>query len=166
MAAKKFLSLVGGVPTQVAAVESSSGSGSEGNIVALNSSGQIDPTMLASTGAQTFTASEAIAAGALISIWNSTGVLKIRNADNTSSAKQADGFAPAAITSGATGTAVIGEGYITGLSGLTIGTRYFLGAAGAVTATAPTTTGGIVQSVGIADTTASLEFLPGQVFIA
>lgn len=164
MAVQKPLQIVTGIVTEVAAVESSAGSGDEGKIVALNSSGKIDPTMLSATGATTYTSSEAIAAGALVNIWSSTGV-KVRNADNTSSAKQAHGFAPSAITSGASGTIILFEGTITGLTGLTIGTQYFLGTAGAVTTTAPTASASIVQQVGFADATTQLQFLAGGIVL-
>jgi hypothetical protein len=42
----KFLTLINGIMTLIAAVTSSSGSSSAGNIVALNSSGLVDSTML------------------------------------------------------------------------------------------------------------------------
>lgn len=159
MAAQKPLQVgTDGNFTEVAAVESSAGSGDEGKIVALNASGLIDPTMLPSTGATTLTATENISAGALINVWSSTGV-KVRNADNSGVGKRAHGFAPSAITSGASGTVVLGEGTVTGLSTLTVGTQYFLATVGAVTSTLPTGTGVIVQQVGVALSTSSLAFV-------
>jgi hypothetical protein len=162
MAVQKPLQIVSGIITEVTAVESSAGSGDEGKIVALNASGLIDPTMLPASGSTTFTSSEAIAAGALVNIWNSTGV-KVRNADNAAIGKQAHGYAPSAITSGATGTIVLGEGIITGLSGLTVGVQQFLGSAGAVTATPPTASASIVQPVGVAISASSLSFDMGPI---
>lgn len=164
MAAQKPLQIVNGLPTEVPAVESSAGAGDEGKLVALNAAGQIDATMLPASGALTYPASEAIAAGALINLWNNAGNISMRNADNTSSAKRAHGFAPAAVTSGANGTAIIGEGYITGLSALTIG-EYFLGTAGGLSTTAPTATGSIVQRVGFADSNSTLQFNPGEIYV-
>ncbi len=113
-------------------------------------------------GATTMTASENIAAGALINVWSSTGA-KCRNADNSTSAKRAHGFAPNAIAINTAGTVIIGDGTISGLAGLVIGTQYFLGATGAVTTAAPTATGSIIQSVGVAFSTAVLLFNPGAV---
>lgn len=165
MAVQNPLQLVDGIITEVAAVESSAGSGDEGKIVALNSSGLIDDTMLPSTGAITATASEAIAAGALINIWNSSGTVKVRNADNTSSSKRAHGYAPGAISSGSSGSVVVGEGLITGLTSLTAGSQYFLDTAGGVTTTAPSSTGDIVQSVGVAFSTTELQFIPGDIVV-
>ena len=58
---------------------------------------------------------------------------------------------PAAIASGASGTMRL-EGYITGLSSLTVGTLYYVGTAGALTSSAPANR----RLVGEADTTSSL----------
>lgn len=166
MAVQKPLQIDGsGNIAEVAAVESSAGAGDEGKIVALNASGQIDPTMLPGSGAFTATASEAIAAGAIINLWNSTGALKVRNADNSAVGKRAHGFASAAIASGASGTVNVGDGVINGLSSLTIGTQYFLGAAGAPTATVPTGTGTIIQGVGVATSATAIEFTVGDVVV-
>lgn len=61
------------------------------------------------------------------------------------------GIAPSAITSGSPGTIRI-IGYVTGLSSLSVGAEYFVGAAGAVTSTAPANT----RHVGHADTATTL----------
>jgi hypothetical protein len=111
-----------------------------------------------------YTASEAIAAGALVNIWNNSGAF-IRNANSSNVSKQAHGFAPSAISNGSLGGCNIGPGKITGLSGLTIGTQYFLGTGGAVTSTAPTANGTFAQAVGVADSNTSLQFLPGTLFL-
>ena len=50
---------------------------------------------------------------------------------------------------------------MTGLSGLTVGATYFLGAVGAVAAVAPATAGNIIQPVGKAISATSLEFVQG-----
>ena len=73
----------------------------------------------------TYTASETIAAGALVNIWVTGGNLRIRNADRTiaSNAGSADGFVLGSISNGATGLVYSLSGLvITGLSTLTIGT--------------------------------------------
>lgn len=165
MAVQKTLQLVSGIITEVAAVESSSGAGDEGKIVALNAAGQIDASMLPASGAITMLASESLAAGALINVWDDAGNVSVRNADNTSVNKRAHGFAPGAIGSGNTGTVVIGDDTITGLSTLTIGGEYFLGTAGGLTLTAPTGTGKIVQRVGVAKSTTELFFEPGEIVL-
>jgi len=62
----------------------------------------------------------------------------------------------AGVTPGASGTVNRDNGLLTGLSSLVVGTRYFLGTAGAVTATIPTGSGSIVQFLGVAQTTTAL----------
>lgn len=159
--ADKPIQIVSGSLKEVEANTSSAGSGDAGKIVALGSDGKIDDTFLHDATSEMATASEDIAAGALINIFNSSG-LKVRNADNTSSSKEAIGFAPAAIASAASGRVIYGPGLITGLSALTIGAQYFLSTVGAITVTAPTASGAIVQKVGRATSTTELAFIPGE----
>lgn len=163
MAGNKYLTIgTNNIPTMVAASQTSAGAGDAGKLVALNSSGQIDSTMLPSSTSVTRTASESIAAGALINEWNSSGTLMVRNADN-SGYKPAHGYAPSSIASSASGPVYLGSGpSITGLSGKTVGAEQFLGTAGAMTETAPTS-GALLQKVGIGDTSTSVDFLLGPV---
>ena len=167
MAGNKYVSATtGGELQEVASVQSSAGAGDAGKIVALNSAGQIDSTMLSTSGTITMTASESIAAGAMVNIYDSGGgVIKVRNADNTTSAKRAHGFSIGSIASSASGPISFGNGANTGVTGLTVGAEYFLGTTGGVTTTAPTSTGNIVQSVGVARTTTELEVLLKTVII-
>jgi len=130
----------------------------------LTGNGASDPTFQAPTAlanTMSVTVTETIAAGAMINLWASTG-LKVRNADNTDATKQADGFALTGASSGAI-TVVIGSAPNTQQTSLTVGTRYFLGTAGAVTATAPSSSGDLVQSLGIAVTTTELQVIIGNV---
>lgn len=156
MAGEKFLHLSNGVIASKSSLQTSSGAGDAGKIPALNSAGKIDSTMLDQTPSSTFTASEAISAGDFINIWDDAGTVKIRKADNTSASKMAHGYAPAAISSAATGVAILGEGANAALSSLTKGARYFLGTAGGVTDTAPTSTNTIVQELGFASSATEL----------
>lgn len=128
------------------------GASSAGLIPQLDSNGKLDPsTMPSGIGADTHaaTASEALSAGAIVNLYNNAGALGVRNADNTVAGKEANGFVLAAVANAATATV-----YVTGdnnqVTGLTIGSYYFLGTGGAVTATAPTSTGNISQRVGYA----------------
>lgn len=76
-------------------------------------------------------------------------------ADNTngySSTTPEVGIVPSAISSGSSGTIRTG-GIATGLSTLTVGARYYIGVAGALTSTAPSTNARII---GQADTATSL----------
>lgn len=149
--ADKFIKIsTGGDLTEANPITTSAGSSNAGQIIATNAAGQIDSTLLPNSTTITVTASEAIAAGAMINIWLNAGNVAVRNADNTALAKQAHGFAPAAISSSASGTVSLWDGENTGLSGLTIGATYFLGTAGAVTMTPPTATASIVQKIGAA----------------
>lgn len=169
MAAQKTLQLnTNGQRIEVAAVESSAGAGDEGKIVALNTSGYIDTTMLdpaALAETQVAPASENLAAGDLVDIWDDAGTLKVRKADASaaSAGKKADGFVKAAVTAPANAT-VYFDGEISGLTGLTLGAEYFLSDStpGGITATPVTTAGNLLQSVGVAKSATTLSFEPGE----
>ena len=165
MAAKKFLTIISGVKTLVSALTTSSGAGDEGNLVALNSSGKIDTTMMpAGVGADTcvVNASETLAAGDMVNIWDDAGTVKARKADATAAGKEVDGFVDAGVTSGAAATVIL-DGPLAGLSGLTKGATYFLSTTpGAITATAPSTAGNVYQGVGKAKSATELIFERGE----
>jgi hypothetical protein len=92
MAGDKYIRIdSNGNLAELASVNSSTGASDANKIVSLNASGQIDITMLPTSGAITMTASEDIAAGALINIFNSTGI-KVRNATNTGEATRSTRF--------------------------------------------------------------------------
>lgn len=161
MAVQKPLHFVSGVITEVPATETSTGAGSEGQIVALNGAGKIDPTMLEAVPAFEALASEGISAGDLINLHNVAGVINVRKADASGGvAKKADGYAPAAITSGQSGEVRLDNDVIVGLSGMTVGGAYFLSgvAPGAATLTPPSTATYIVQRVGKAKSATELAF--------
>jgi len=198
MAAKKYLSKVSGITTEIQAedgsttpaagelvalnasaviaqnllnaVTTSAGAGDSGKTVALDAAGKIDSTMMPTgVGAdtKTFVASETLAAGDLVNIWNDSGTAKARKADASGgAAKAADGFVLAGFASAATAT-VYFDGTITGLSGLTGGTIYFLSgsSAGTPTATAPSTTAYNCQIVGKALSATELSFQPSDICI-
>ncbi|NBU34801.1 hypothetical protein EBS40_09350 [bacterium] len=110
----------------------------------------------------TLPASENLAAGDLVNIWSDSGTLKVRKADATSSAKRADGYVLAGVTSPANAV-VFHDGAITGLTSLTVGGRYYLSAtAGGLTieASVPTTTGNLIQFVGQAVSATKLLYQP------
>lgn len=155
--ADKYLKLgSSGFPQEQEAVTSSTGAGDSGKIVALDSNGQIDPSMLGTTESITMTASESLSAGDFVNFWDDSGTIKMRKATNTGIATQADGYVKSGVTSGASGTVYRDCGLLTGLSGLTVGARYFLGTSGAITTTLPTGSGSIVQYLGKAQTTSAL----------
>lgn len=159
--AQKPLQLVSGVITQVEASTTSAGAGDAGKLVALNGSGKVDNTMLPTAASFTAVASEAIAAGALVNLYSNAGTINIRNADASGGvAKKADGFAPAAIASGATGEVDFDNSVISGLSSLTVGATYYLSGTtpGAITDTPPSTSAYIVQRIGKAKSATELVF--------
>lgn len=85
MPAKKFLRYANNTLTEVAGAQSSAGAASAGDIPALDESGSIDMSMMpVGLGADTaaIAASEALAAGDFVNIWNSSGA-KVRKADAT-----------------------------------------------------------------------------------
>lgn len=165
--AQKPLQIVSGIPTEVEASISSAGAGDAGKIVALDSTGRIDDTMMPvgiAADVNVVNASEALGAGDLVNIWDDAGTPKARLAD-ASGDKQADGFVLAAVSLGDPAT-VYSEGTNDQLSGMTGGVEQYLSAAtpGGVTATPPTGSGDLVQRVGKAFSATALNFQKGDVY--
>jgi hypothetical protein len=156
----KFLTIVNGGIQQEVAINSSAGAGDANKIPKLDAGGRIDTTMMpVGIGADTksIATSEDLAAGDFVNIWNSTGV-KARKADATTAGKEAQGFVLAATTSGQNAT-VYFEGINTALSGLTVGAKQFLSTtAGGRTETAPSASGNVVQSIGVAVSATEIAF--------
>lgn len=163
MSAKKFLRNIAGRITEVLGIVTSAGAGNDGDIPALDSTGRLDISLMpVGVAAEVVTVSttEDIASGSWVNLFLSGGVLKARKADATAAGKEAKGFVLAATTSGQDAVVYL-EGSNTGLSGLTIGTEYFLHTtAGGTTATAPSSTGNVVQPLGIATDTSVINFIP------
>lgn len=147
--------------TIVNSTTSSAGAGDAAKVVALDSAGRIDSSMMpVGIGADTATivASESLAAGDFVNIWDDAGTAKVRKADATTAGKEADGFVLAAVSSAANAT-VYFEGQNTQLTSLTRGARYFLSTtAGGVTTTAPSSSGNVVQYLGKAISTTAIAF--------
>lgn len=118
------------------------------------------------SGAETYTAGEALSAGDLVYISAAGTVMK---ADANTASKAAVGFVPSAISNAASGTVVFHDGKITGLSGLSTGTKYFLsntvtggfGTYGSITYAAPD----IQQCIGIAESTTIMRFWAGETIL-
>lgn len=166
MAVQKFLALAAGKLKEFAATVTSAGAGDDGKIVALDSTGKIDESMLpVGVGADTkqLTASENLSAGDFVNIWDDSGTAKVRKADASSTSKEAHGFVLAAVTSSANAT-VYFEGTNTQLSGLSPAAKYFLSGstAGGVVSTPPSASGHIVQSIGVALSATEISFEPAQ----
>ena len=162
--AAKPLHLVNNRPTEVEANVASAGAGDAGKLVALDSAGLIDPSMMpAGIGADTISiaSSENLTAGDYVNIWNDSGTAKARKADasTASAGKRAHGFVLANVTSPANAT-VYFEGKNTAVTGLTAGTTYVLSHStpGGVVALASgtSTAGHILQVVGSANSDTSI----------
>ena len=103
------------------------------------------------------TAGEALTAGQVVYLSDGSGGktagqwYKADSANTYSSTLPEIGMAQASMAAAASGTMRL-VGSVTGLSSLTVGSTYYVGTAGAVTATAPTN----ARALGVADTTASL----------
>jgi hypothetical protein len=163
MAAKKLLRLVSGVITEVFGVQSSAGAGNAGDIVALDDTGRINNNMMpVGIGADTaeVEASENIAAGDWVNIWNDTGDFKVRKADATTSGKEAHGFVLSAVTSGNDAT-VYFEGTNDQVTSQTPGNVYLQTTAGAGGSTVPSASGNVVQLVGVAVSATAVNFERG-----
>ena len=166
MAAKKFLSLIGGRFKEVIGVIVSTGASSDGALVALDAAGKLDASVMpAGIGANTVTATatEALAASDLVNVYDNSGVASVRKADATVEGKECNGFVKSAFANAAAVT-VYGPGSVmTGLTGLTAGARQYLATtAGARVAVAPSGSGNVVQKIGDAMSTTSIAFEPEE----
>ena len=163
--ADKFIRQNAGQFAEVEGTVTSAGAGDAGKIVALDSSGRLDNSLMPSgIGADTevMASSENLAAGDLVNIWNDGGTRKARKAD-ASNGRRAHGFVLAGTTSPNNATVYL-SGDITGLTSLTPGTAYYLSgsSAGVSTATSPSTAGHLSQEIGIAVSTTAIAFQPQQ----
>lgn len=166
MAAKKYLNLVAGRLTQLAAIVTSAGAGNDGDLVALDGTGKLDASVLpAGVGANTVAAvaSETLAANDLVNLWNNTGTINARKADATTAGKECHGYVAAGFASSATATVYTSGNVITGLSSLTPGARQYMATtAGLRTETAPSGSGNIVQLIGVAASATTVVFEPEE----
>ena len=162
MAAKKFLRLVNGVLTEIFGVQTSAGAGNAGDLVSLDDSGRIDNSMMpVGIGADTatITASETLAAGNWVNVWDNSGA-KVRKADATTVGKEVHGFVLSAVTSGNPAT-VYFEGTNTQVTGQTPGPVYLQTTAGTGGATIPSASGNVVQAIGVAVSATAVNFERG-----
>jgi hypothetical protein len=162
--ADKYLNVISGVMTQVEAKASSAGAGDAGKIPALDSSGRLDSSMMPvgiAADTASILASENLAAGDLVNVYNNSGTANIRKADASTTGKFAHGFVLAAVTSGNNGT-VYFEGTNTQVTSLTPGRQYLSTTPGLATSTAPSSSGNVVQVVGVANAAAALNFEAGE----
>lgn len=183
--AQKVITNNAGQLQEVASISTSDGAADAGKIIATNASGQIDGSFLNTTvssspnklvmtggdgkidvsvlptgvGADTavINASEALAAGDLVNIWDNSGTANVRKADASTAGKEAHGFVLAAVASGQPAT-VYFDGTNTQMTGLTPGRQYLSTTPGKTSATAPTGSGQVVQVVGFAVSATAMSF--------
>lgn len=137
MATQKFLALVSGIYSQIAGLVASAGAADAGKLVATGPDGRLDGTVMPlGIGANTTqaVASEAIGAGKFVNFHANAGEMNVRLADN-SNGRYADGFVKDAVASAGTATVYPLDSTNAALTGLTPGSRYWLGTAGGVTET-------------------------------
>ncbi|MCJ2072418.1 hypothetical protein MKK75_27110 [Methylobacterium sp. J-030] len=132
-------------------------------IPALDANGLLPVTMMP-TGigpdTEQMPASEALSAGALVNVYANGGVATARNADGSTTGKQADGFVLAAVAAGGTATVFL-SGLNTALAGLTPGLGFLSDTAvGAVAAAGATAAGHTFQQVGVVTQAGHLQFDP------
>jgi hypothetical protein len=161
MSTNKFLTVLSGVKTLVTGISESTGVANANTLVSTGSDGKIGNSILpAGVGAatETLVASEALAGGDFVNIWDDAGTRKARKAD-ASNGRRAMGFVSASVTLNANATVVL-QGVNGQLTSLTVGAVYFLSAAtaGGVTTTAPTAAGNIIQELGVAISTTGINF--------
>lgn len=139
----------------------SAGAADSGKLPQLDATGRVDSSVLpVGIGADTaaIVASEILAAGDLINVWNNVGVANVRKADGSTSGKEAHGFVLAGFAAAASAI-VYFEGTNTQCTGLTPGVQYISGVTpGKSLATAATGTGKIVQIVGFAISATAMNF--------
>lgn len=167
MAGNKYIKNNAGTLTEEAAIQSSAGAGDAGKIPALDAAGKLDNSMMPTgIGADTasIVASENLAAGDLVNVYNDAGTAKCRKADATTSGKEANGFVLSAVTAPAAAT-VYFEGSNTAVTGLTPGRQFLATTAGLAVATAPSAAGNAVQRVGVATSATSLNFEASDPFV-
>jgi hypothetical protein len=155
MSAKKYLALVTGHVKEIIATIVSSGIANEGDLIALNSVGHLDNSVMP---VRSIIASEDLAAGDFVNIFDDTGTIKVRKADATLFSKKADGFVLNIVTSG-NAALVYKNNLNNSLSGLTLGSDLYLSdsVSGGVTTTPPTGTAKIVQLIAKAVSTTEAE---------
>jgi len=165
--AQGFIAVVSGKLKQVFGITSSAGAGDAGKLPALDGTGKLDnsffPTGLGQNSVSA-TASEALSAGNFVNLFNNTGALGVRKADN-SNGRPAHGYVTAAVASAATAQVFRLNTVNASRTGLTAGSEYWLGTAGDVISTPldpAADTGKLMQYLGIAKSATELVTVEGD----
>jgi len=158
--ADKYIALLGGIETEVEATATGGSVGQAGKIPALDNGGRLDQSMMpVGILPDTYTgvAFESLSATSPFVYVKSDG--QIANASAGVGGNPAIGFVIANAASAAPAT-VYFEGRVTGLTGLTVGARYYLSdtTPGGLTTTPVTGAGKLHQYLGRAVSTTTLSF--------
>lgn len=157
MTQRKILTHNGsGDMAEYAGVIQSAGAGSAGDVPVVDATGRLDISWMSSgVGPENeqIIASESLAAGDFVNVYNNAGVANYRKADTSASgglAKRAHGYVMAAVASGGTALVFI-DGNNNQVTGLTAGEVFLSDSTpGRPTNTPPAGTGKIVQLLGVA----------------
>ncbi|MED0673139.1 hypothetical protein P4S95_23475 [Aneurinibacillus aneurinilyticus] len=155
-----------GVQEAVNPVVSSTGANDKGKPVGLDETGKLDPTVMPSgLGATTYVApaDEALSAGDFVNIFDDAGTTKVRLADAQSVTRLAHGFVKNSVAAGGNASVYL-EGENDKLSGLTVGSEYFLDVnnKGKVVTNPYVTPGVVVQNLGFALSKTTILFERGK----
>lgn len=156
----KYIALLNGIEQEVAGTVTGGTAGEAGKIPALDAGGRIDPTLMpVGVVADTYsgTAFETLSSAAPFVYVRADG--QIANASAASGGNPTIGFVVANAAAAASAL-VYFEGRVTGLSGLTVGSRYYLSdtVAGGLTLTPVSGTGKLHQYLGRAVSATTLTF--------
>lgn len=148
--AEKFLerNSTSGLITENEGLVTSAGVSDAGKIPALDAGGKLDVTLLPNgVGPATalLPATENLAAGDFVNIYDNAGTPSVRKAD-ASNSRRASGYVLSAVTSGNNAT-VYFEGQNNQVSGLTAGQRIYLSTSGQVTSTVPALPGSQIHQL-------------------
>lgn len=146
--------------TIINGTSTSAGSGSSGKTPVLDVTGRLDQSFMpvgVVPETLSIVASEDLADGDFVNVWNNAGVANVRKADATTSGKECMGFVLASYLSAATAI-VYFEGSNTHCTSLTPGALFLSTTAGTGTDTAPTGSGNIVQRLGTAVSATTVTF--------
>lgn len=168
MAGDKYFYNNSGAITEKAAIQSSAGAGDAGKIPALDAAGLLDTSMMpVGIGADTkaIVATEALAAGDFVNVYDSSGTFKCRKADASTSGKEANGFVLTSVLITANAT-VYFEGNNTAVTSVSPGVQYLSASVpGGFTTTPPSGAGKTLQRIGLGTSSTSINFESGTPFI-
>ena len=156
----KYLKHEGGDLKEETPISESTGATDAEKVVQTGADGKLDESLMpVGIGAPSklITASETLAGGDFVNIWEDTGAFAVRKADASTAGKRAHGFVREPVTEGQMAT-VYFDDTNDALSELTPG-GYFLSATapGGVSTTPPTATGNISQKLGVAISATELD---------